>query len=821
MDTNSLNIARIRRNISNTIFETAYNKLISNQIEQLINNEKKLLLKSAIIFLNTLDESLEKLGYRIILSYCNQSNDYKPLYDVALNKGYIPVAKYIELNFLKTDRSDNSFFNTLLSSYKENYSRNGVYLSEGQQELVDFVDSTEGDFVLVAPTSYGKSEIIIDKVKKNKSKKVCVIVPTKSLLAQTKRRIINNNLHNEINKIITHPDMYLDNQESFIAILTQERLLRLTQKFPDFTLDLLLVDEAHNLLKGDDRAILLAQVLLITRKRNPNSIINFFSPFIANNHSLESPYSSKQLSYKKTEEFIKIEKYFSIDVQNNGHLELYDQFTNKFISITKFNKTSDLEFVNTYKATKNIVYINKPRDIENFSIKASQIEPYNVLNKFINELIASITEYVHPEYYLIDCIKNGVVYHHGSVPDIIRLYIESAFSQQQHFDFIVTNSTLLEGVNIPADKLFILSPKIGNRYFTKSELKNLAGRICRFSEIFNTSTGSLQRLEPSIYFIKGQYVSSKANINGFIERSLRSDLIISDKIDNVLLKELDDIEDYDEKSKAAESLEYLENIEPNTVKSDSIFYAQSTIAQLCYKNNVHDFDIKKNEESLKKNLAENLLFDINTSSYLVRAITLLFTKDIDLLDDNFKRMTSPSVQRYYTILLQWKADALSFSQMVVYLANYWILSDNALIYVGNKWGDINHEQKQGSRGYINLTQKTYKQIINLAIVRVKEEFDYIDNTLVKYIEIIKELGLVENNFYNQIKYGTDNQTIICFIRNGFTMELAQTLIKEVYQDYLTIDLSNDTVIINSDITQAMIENGENRILIFEVRYHIK
>ncbi|OON70012.1 hypothetical protein B0919_04500 [Hymenobacter sp. CRA2] len=709
----------------------------------------------------------------------------------------------------------------MLSSYKENFAQDGIYLSEGQLDLAKFAASAEGDFALVAPTSYGKSEIIIDKIKKNKSKKVCVIVPTKSLLAQTKRRLINNGSDNELNKIITHPDMYLNNQESFIAILTQERLLRLIQKFPDFTLDILLVDEAHNLLKGDDRAILLAQVLLITRKRNPNSIINFFSPFIADTRSLESPYLPKQLSYKKTEEFIKIEKYFSIDVQNNKNLELYDQFTNKFIPITGHSGTTDLIFVSKHKASKNIIYLNKPRDIENFSIKAATTEPERSLNKGIDELIASIAEYVHPEYYLIDCIKKGTVYHHGSVPDIIRLYIESAFSQQQYFEYIVTNSTLLEGVNIPADKLFILSPKIGNRYFTKPELKNLIGRICRFSEIFHSSTGSLQRLEPSIYFIKGQYVSNKANINNFIERSLRSDLVILDDIDNVLLKDIDDIEDSDEKSKAAESLEYLENIEPNTVDSNSVTYAQSIIAQLCYKNNVHDFDIKKNEEILKKNFAENLLFDINTSSYLIRAITLLFTRDIDILNEHFKRMTSPSVQRYYTILLQWKADALPFSQMVINLVNLWMSSDNPLIYVGNKWGDINYEQKKGSNGYINRNQKTEKQLINLAIVRTKEEQDYIDNYLVKYIEIINGLGLIENMFYNKIKYGTDNQTIICFLKNGFTIELAQTLTKEIYQDYITIDLETDTIIINPNIAQAMSENGENRILVFEVKYHIR
>ncbi|MBO2011014.1 hypothetical protein [Hymenobacter negativus] len=536
--------------------------------------------------------------------------------------------------------------------------------------------------------------------------------------------------------------------------------------------------------------------------------------------SVEAPYLSKKLESRRSNEFLKIEKYFSIDIRKENTLEVYDQFTNNFIFIKQHSNTSDLMIVNSYKADKNIVYLNKPRDIENFAMDA-EANTRELTNAEVSELESAIAEFIHPEYNLIDCIKKGILYHHGSMPDIIRLYVENAFTRQKHFDFIITNSTLLEGVDIPADKLFILTTKIGHRYFTKSELKNLVGRICRFSEVFNVSTGSLKRLEPEIYLIKGKYSSSTANIKGFIERTLKSDLVISDVVDNVLLKEEGDMTDPREKKKAADSLEYLENIEPSDTPVDSVEYAQTFIAQLCYKNNVHDFNIKQNEEALNKNLSENLLFDINAPSYLIRAILTLFTKDIVIVDEQFKRLLSFNAQLYYSMILQWKIDATSYREMIRNLISYWTSSGSDLIYVGNKWGEINHNQRQGFNSYVSLSTKTDKQLINLAIVRVKEEQDYVDNYLMKYVEIINDLKLIENSFYDRIKYGTDNRTIICLLRNGFTMELAKILIKEVYQIYLTIDLNNDIVTISPAIIQAMLENNENKVLIFEVGHHIK
>lgn len=89
------------------------------------------------------------------------------------------------------------------------------------------------------------------------------------------------------------------------------------------------------------------------------------------------------------------------------------------------------------------------------------------------------------------------------------------------------------------------------------------------------------------------------------------------------------------------------------------------------------------------------------------------------------------------------------------------------IYVG-KWGDIKSQNSNIPR-YTRILGKTKAQIVNLAIVRIKEEQDFIDNNLIKFVEVLYDLDLIEPNFYSQIKYGTNDENTICLIKNGLSL----------------------------------------------------
>lgn len=824
MEIEQLDLKDFRKKLKDSDFQFSYNKMLLNT--ELQENEKLHLLKTAIYLLNFGDIDLQKLGYKIIVNYSIKNNDYKPLYDLAINKDYIPISKLIETKHFNQEYIEEHFFNLFFSAYQENFKNENYYLSSGQKNLIEFSKSTN-DFILVAPTSYGKSEIIINKVHSNLNKKICVIVPSKALLAQTKKRLLNNLSENGLTRIITHPEMYKGNEESFVSVLTQERLLRLLQKNPSLKLDLALIDEAHNLFgekpfgnKADSRALLLAQTIMILKKRNNNVILNFFSPFVYDARNLEIEHLDYELDFLNTTEFIKTEKYFVCDVKSDQKLKIYNQFSNNFIETNKVYR-NEIQLIQSEKANKNIIYFNRPKHIEEFALKFSNIISNN--NENYNEITNTIADFIHPDYNLLKCIKKGIVYHHGGMPELIRLYVESLFNDNQSLEFIITSSTLLEGVNIPAEKIFLFSVKKGMRKLSKSQFKNLIGRVNRFSEIFNPENGNLSLLEPNIYIVKGDYFDSRIKPEKFLVDRAKTEIEIEDEINNILLKEESDLNS-NEKAELKDTLEYLENIELNTTDLEDVVYVQSEIAKLCYQNNIYDFDIKDNEPNLIVNLnsyRENNTSEISDANELLSAINSIFIQNIDLKDENFKRLENLKARNFYSMILTWRSESASFKEMIGSFLAYWNSLPNEQlesIYIGEKWGEKTREGWK--KLFVDLTRKDGSQRVNLAILKIKEEQDYIEFNILKYIEILFELELLEENYYERIKYGTSNKKIITLLKNGFSLELAKILTQEVYSSLILINIINDEVIIKAEIIEQMEENLENKILIFEVKYHM-
>ena len=96
------------------------------------------------------------------------------------------------------------------------------------------------------------------------------------------------------------------------------------------------------------------------------------------------------------------------------------------------------------------------------------------------------------------------------------------------------------------------------------------------------------------------------------------------------------------------------------------------------------------------------------------------------------------------------------------------------VYVG-KWGDIAREGYY-RQSWVIIREKSHTERVNLAIVRIKEEQDFIDNHLLKYVELLNDLGMLEEDLYLQIKFGTTNQDKIRLMNFGVNSILAGKLI---------------------------------------------
>lgn len=71
-----------------------------------------------------------------------------------------------------------------------------------------------------------------------------------------------------------------------------------------------------------------------------------------------------------------------------------------------------------------------------------------------------------------------MAYHIGYLPNHIRTSIEKNFRERK-IDVLFCTSTLVEGVNLPADNLFVMSYKNGNHNMTAVDFRNLIGRVGR------------------------------------------------------------------------------------------------------------------------------------------------------------------------------------------------------------------------------------------------------------------------------------------------------------------------------------------------------
>lgn len=801
--------------IRNTNFALLYDRFIVG--EKLSQKQYEILLAIAICFTNADDTKVQQLGYRIVVEYCNQTNDYIPLYEIAINKGLYPVSKFIEQNYIENSRRN--FFTEWNDAFTEQYVYSDVCRSEQQNLLVHFFETKKDDTIsVIAPTSYGKSELILSAVKEYAGRKICVLTSTKALLIQTKKRV--QQISKAIfPKIVVHPEMYNPSDSSCLAVLTQERLLRIFKKDSLLSFDCIIVDEAHEMLDDDSRSRTLANVIIVAQKRNPKVAFKFLTPFLVDSTNLKARYTTYNIEGFKVSEYIKTEKYFLYDLRNHTGLKLYDQFLNKYLPISD-NRNCGFEedVVKAYSAGKNIIYLNKPMDIEKFALALADVLP-EVDSELIQTACDNISEYLQPQYNLLICLRKGIIYHHGSVPDAIRIYIEDLYKKDDAVRYVVTSSTLLSGINLPAERMFILDNKRGRSNLSHDSFKNLVGRVCRFSEIFNGENGNLYRLEPQIYLVFGKYFAQNANCESFLRNVAKVEQNYKDVVENVLLSEAKIIADNEEKLRQAS--EFIENYENGVVENYQERYTSTVAGKACIMNGITEFDVFEHEATIQQQVDayKGKRLKISDSNTLLETINELFIQHVsDNGAESLKRLDNNEARKFYSMMFEWRVKNKSYAEMINLFVGYWHQlykkDRNVMVYVG-KWGDVKRNGSNVAR-YTKFVGKNRTQVVNLAIVRIKEEQDFIDNTLVKYVEVLHDLDLIEEGFYAQIKYGTDNERTICLIKNGLSLSSAVLLIKK-YGDHLQIDIQASTVVYGENLVAEMIKAKENQIQIYEVQ----
>lgn len=675
------------------IFFAIYKILLIEQ--EMTPGEIRKALSMVVLFSNQSDSIMQKLGYRMALAYGLKTNDFLPLYDISINTGLIPIVALIRgiatLPMNSGARFNDSFISNIVGSYIENFNNHSMIFTEQQLRLSRFFhDNLTGSATIIAPTSYGKSELIISALEKTEGKITCVLVPSKALLAQTKKRILNAKI-GWISKIVSHPEMHTPGDDRCVYILTQERLTRILNEDKAMSFDIVVIDEAHNLLSKDDRNTLLASVMKILEYRNTKTAFKFLTPFLKSQSSLALKKSKIVAKEFVISEYVKSEILFLADYSSTSNtLELYDHFTNEFIEVS--NDCDDaIAYIKSRSADKNLLYFNRPKHIQEFAKKMADRLPVIGLDG-ISEALKEITASTHERYLLLYCIKHGVIYHHGSMNDSLRNYVEHLFRNCSEIKFLLSNSTLLEGVNLPIEKMFLLSTSKGMGNLRRSQFKNLIGRINRFSEIFTSpDISSLRKLQPEVHIVAtADYIRRGADLKGFCSDVMKMDKKEVDVVENVLLEETV-ITDMNRES-YERALTRLSNLEPNIDEGYLGPRVLTEVGRRLYENNINEINIFESEKHIQQILdsfiaKSGLINDSNSLMLVVYAAFVSFINEDSRAGSNsLIRLRSDKAQTFYAMFLDWNVENVPLTVMIGRFIRYWDnLPSDTPVFVGG-WG---------------------------------------------------------------------------------------------------------------------------------------
>lgn len=384
------------------------------------------------------------------------------------------------------------------------------FVTDFQNELWSALNSYD-HVAISAPTSAGKSffvqHFILSLFDLKEEFKVIYIVPSRALISQTSddfKVLLSKHDVSIKTAFIDSEDSTLPSKQGtlkkVIYCLTPERCLKLLQQGwkKAFRPDLIFIDEIQNVETNDNRAVLLEYILGEFNKLWIGAKIIFAGPFISNGKELY-----KKLLNIPAEE---ISTYLppvyqlrlTLQVRENNDLvvlihlrggkvheiELKDRIEVSSSS----NKSMLAPIVEIFgKPDGNLIYAAKTdwcvsyamEFIKTIKSKKGTPRPEDIPPQ-VKDLIDLLKDDIHPDYALIYCLKYKVAFHHGKLPDIVKNEIEYLF-KKGFIEYLFCTSTLLQGVNLPAPRMFIISATKESQELSQFEFGNLIGRAGRIN----------------------------------------------------------------------------------------------------------------------------------------------------------------------------------------------------------------------------------------------------------------------------------------------------------------------------------------------------
>ncbi len=353
------------------------------------------------------------------------------------------------------------------------------------EELLD-----KNHFSFSGPTSFGKSFVLTSFIKNlimnnKRGLNIVFLVPTRALVSQTLKKF--KNVVNGIDGyfLSSSPDipaLFRTQNSHYIFVFTPERLLHYFSVASNPSIEYVFVDEAQKILSDDTRSVVYYHAISLAERKSCK--LFFSSPNISNVDIFLKLFNKSSVETKSISESPVCQTRIFIDMISR-QIKMFSDID--LISAKPYTLPIELPALIQYISEnvnrvnpKSLVYCNTIEDTINCAKQmAAHLNAYSssVLNKAADE----IAEFIHKDYYLVDLIRKGVGFHFGKLPQKVRDIVERLY-EEGDIHYLFCTSTLLEGVNLPAQNIFILNNQIGNKNLNSIDFWNLAGRAGRLAK---------------------------------------------------------------------------------------------------------------------------------------------------------------------------------------------------------------------------------------------------------------------------------------------------------------------------------------------------
>lgn len=385
---------------------------------------------------------------------------------------------------------------TLAQGMKEAclFTNNMSKIHRYQKEVLDkFIVGKTNRFFLTASTSFGKTFLVYEVLRKMQYKNVVLVFPTIALLSENLERIYDCSNYRWIQeKYFIHTLTNIKEYGEFnLFLYTPERFLSYTDNndciYPDFVF----VDEAYKLDNGyliDEENVEnerdVAYRLCISQALRTNIDMLLAGPFIVRS---EKEYSFFNFLVDNKIEWLNYNKYNivgkrRIEIKSRTEYTLENHVFHLDRKASKTSKTISIIKTLLENGENVIVYCDRKSSTEKMAkslIEAVKLPNVNSesLTIFTNHLKHLFSK--SDEWIVTRATERGVGVHHGLVPKYIQKELIDLFNQKILKVLFVT-TTITEGVNTTAKNVIITSKKKGSKQLKPFDALNIEGRAGRF-----------------------------------------------------------------------------------------------------------------------------------------------------------------------------------------------------------------------------------------------------------------------------------------------------------------------------------------------------